>query len=479
LLRVNKTLSVYLIVALFIVAYTIGIVNNFYYMAAIPAVLLIALMAFFALDKLILFVTFLTPLAVNLKNSDFRIGVSLPDEPIIFGLMLLFFIKILMNGGFDRKIMKHPITIAILFSLVWMAITTITSSMFIVSAKYFLSRLWFVTVFYFLCTQVFRKLENIKLFIWLYVLALIIIIGYTIENHSHYGFNEQTAHWVMTPFYNDHTAYAAAIALFIPVFFGFTFNSFYNPQYKFWAGVVLVVLLVAIILSYTRASWVGLAAALVIYFVFLFKIKFRYLLLSAMGLGIVLFLFKNDILLKLSKNRQDSSSNYTAHLKSISNISTDASNLERINRWHSALNMFKARPFFGWGPGTYMFNYAGFQNSRDLTIISTNAGNKGNAHSEYIGPLAESGIFGSLSFILILIVVMYKGTILYIRSKNKEIRTILLGLLLGLITYWIHGALNNFLDTDKISVPFWGFIAIITAIDIYHKDSLEPTLTKE
>ena len=40
-------------------------------------------------------------------------------------------------------------------------------------------------------------------------------------------------------------------------------------------------------------------------------------------------------------------------------------------------------------------------------------------------------------------------------------------LMLGLVTYFTHGVLNNYLDTDKASVPVWGFIAIIVAIDLY------------
>jgi hypothetical protein len=44
-----------------------------------------------------------------------------------------------------------------------------------------------------------------------------------------------------------------------------------------------------------------------------------------------------------------------------------------------------------------------------------------------------------------------------------------LALLLGLTTYYLHGLLNNFLDTDKASALFWGFTAAIVAIDIYHR----------
>ena len=122
----------------------------------------------------------------------------------------------------------------------------------------------------------------------------------------------------------------------------------------------------------------------------------------------------------------------------------------------------------GWGPGTFMFQYAPFQLSDEKTRISTNAGDKGNAHSEYIGPMCESGLFGMLSFLIIIICVVYYSVILYPRIKNKEQRLYLVSLFLGLVTYLIHGILNNFLDTDKASAPFWGFIAAIVALEVYH-----------
>jgi hypothetical protein len=66
-------------------------------------------------------------------------------------------------------------------------------------------------------------------------------------------------------------------------------------------------------------------------------------------------------------------------------------------------------------------------------------------------------------------------------AGNREIKMLSLSVLLGLITYFIHGTLNNFLDTDKASVPFWGFIAILVALDIYYvrKDKPEENMEKE
>jgi O-antigen ligase len=155
-------------------------------------------------------------------------------------------------------------------------------------------------------------------------------------------------------------------------------------------------------------------------------------------------------------------------VQSISNISSDASNLERINRWASALRLFQERPIFGWGPGTYQFVYAPYQRAKEKTIISTNYGDMGNAHSEYIGPLSESGVLGMLTFIGIVITTIITGIRVYRRAPDKNVRLMSLFLTLGLITYYIHGVMNNFLDTDKASVPFWGFTAILVAMDLYH-----------
>ena len=118
-----------------------------------------------------------------------------------------------------------------------------------------------------------------------------------------------------------------------------------------------------------------------------------------------------------------------------------------------------------------MFQYAPFQLEREKTEISTNAADRGNAHSEYIGPLVESGVLGSISFLAIVIYTIITGVRNWTRVRNRKVRILSLSLLLGLITYYLHGLLNNFLDTDKASALFWAFTAAIVAIDVYHRDT--------
>jgi O-antigen ligase len=162
----------------------------------------------------------------------------------------------------------------------------------------------------------------------------------------------------------------------------------------------------------------------------------------------------------------------------MTNISTDASNLERLNRWNAALRLFEERPIFGWGPGTYQFVYAPYQLSYEKTIISTNAGDMGNAHSEYLGPLAEQGVMGMLLTIILVGLVFIRAIYIYIHNKDNSYGTYSLVILASLVTYFFHGIMNNFLDTDKASIPFWGFIAMIVAIDILQKEKRELTNNK-
>ncbi|MBL4587488.1 MAG: O-antigen ligase family protein [Flavobacteriales bacterium] len=469
----TDTKWLYWVGGLFAVINAILISFEFFYAPLLPVALAILLLAFFSLDKLVLFIVFLTPLSVNLTDIGLGVGLTLPTDPLLFGVMIVFLLKLFAQGKFSKKVADHPITLAIMINLAWLTITTITSEMPLISLKFFISRLWYVITFYFIATQIFKNFDRIKLFLGLYLVAFSGVIIYTIIHHGIFGFSEQAAHWVMSPFFNDHTSYGAILAMFYPLIIGLVFSNTYSKSWRVLFVGVFILFTVALILSYTRAAWVSLIGALGIYIIMRLRIRFSTVFMLAGASVIALLLSWDTIVMKLEKNRQDSSAELTEHVQSISNISTDASNLERLNRWSAAWRMFKERPFVGWGPGTYMFQYAPFQHSSEKTSISTNAGNKGNAHSEYIGPLAESGVFGMLSFLMVVFCILYYGVKLYPRIKNREHRLIMMSLFLGIITYLIHALLNNFLDTDKASAPFWGFVAVLVAIDVFHTESSE------
>jgi putative inorganic carbon (hco3(-)) transporter len=456
---------------LFVTINSLLIFRGYYLFSLIAVVPAIVYFALFSLNRLFMSVVFLTPLSVELSSltRPMSFDVSLPTEPLIIVLMVMVLLRVAHRGTFNRKILYHPISLAVLFYLFWLLITTLTSTMPVISAKFLLVRFWFIIVFYFFALLLFSRHGNMKAFLWCYIAGLFIVIIYTFYNHAEYGFvSRRVSHLVVRPFYNDHTAYGAALAMFIPVL-AVTFFRERKGAERWLALGMLAVFLGALVFSYSRAAWLSVIAAIIVWIIIRVKIGFipflSFILISA-GL---LFMLKDDIAREMEKNTQDSSVNLSEHLRSVTNITSDASNLERLNRWKTALAMHREKPLLGWGPGTYMFQYAPFQYSYDRTIISTNFGDGGDAHSEYLGPLSESGLPGMLSILLVAATALYTGFRLLRVLKKRKDRLLVTGILLGLVTYLSHGILNNFLHTDKAAVPFWGFAAILVAMDLYGK----------
>ena len=346
--------------------------------------------------------------------------------------------------------------------------------MTIVSLKFFLSRLWFVVAFYFITAEFSKNYSFSKKYLWAYILPLIFVIFYTIFRHVSIGlFDLQASHYVMSPFFNDHTSYGAILAMIVPVLTGFVVDKNNKGMERTFSFGFLVICIIALTLSYSRAAWLSLIFAIVIFIVTILRIRLWVLSIIGIYIFIIVVINITEIVFSMGKNTTDSSASLSEHVQSISNISNDYSNVERLNRWNCAFRMFKERPVFGWGPGTYTFKYAPYQISFEKTPISTEEGDKGNAHSEYLGPLSESGLLGSISFIAIIVVTLITGFRVYKKVNTKALRILILSLLLGLITYYTHGVLNNFLDTDKASALFWGFAAMLVAIDISHKKKNE------
>lgn len=458
----------------------IFIVTENFWGLLLPLGALLVAMMILSLDKVLLFLVFTVPLSIFYFNPNLHVGFTLPTEPILFGVMILFFIKFLFQGGFDSKVLGHPLSIAIILMLVWMFITSVSSEMPIVSFKYFAARLWFVVVFFYMMTELFKTQDNIKKFFWIFMIPLAAVVIYTMYVHSQNGFTKESSTWVMFPFFKEHTSYGAVLAMYVPIAFAFAFLLKNGLNNKILGIILFLILTIGVIFSFTRAAWLSLVvaslAALVIYLK-MSKAMFYSLVLAFFA---TLWYFQGDLVKKFEKNDQVSSDNLTEHVESMSNISTDASNLERINRWKSAFRMFSERPILGFGPGTYMFLYAPYQKPSEKTIISTNSGNMGNAHSEYIGPLAESGILGFVFIAILVFITISTGIRVYYKMESFELKIIAMASLMGLITYWTHGFLNNFLEMDKASCPVWGFSAVLVILDLHYgpKKNSEPILTQ-
>jgi putative inorganic carbon (hco3(-)) transporter len=461
--------------ALFTILNLVFIVQGFYWLLALPMALMIVLLFFFSLDRLLLMLVFITPFSFTYVHEALGFAVDVPNEPVVVAIMALFFFRLIYERKYDLRLIRHPVSIILILQLSWMLVTTVSSEIPLVSVKYFLSRLWFVVTFYFVALQLFKNQKQMHRYMWLFGAALFLVVLRVLYIHYIHGFERELGYWVVRPFFNDHTHYGAVLALVLPFFAVMGFNRSYSPAKRRLALLFVLFFLAGVLFSYSRASWLSLMLGFTGFIILVFRIRLRLIVAAMILLVGSVYLFQHDIIMHLERNTQESSGDFSEHLRSVSNITSDASNLERINRWRSAVRMYQERPLLGWGPGTYQMVYAPFQRAEDYTIITTHFGDLGNAHSEYIGPLSESGMPGMLLVGLLALSVLITGIRLWKKAADRQMRLMALGISLGFITYFTHGFLNNFLDTDKVAVPFWGMMAMLVAMDIYGAGKKEDT----
>ena len=436
-----------------------------YLVLLVPAAMLLVWFFMMYRDESLALMALATPFAVDYALIG-NMSLSMPVEPMMIVFTVVFLFQELLMRSYDKRVLRHPVSILIMLSLVWMVFTSVVSLKPVESFKYTAVRLWFVIPFFYATAQSFQKVRHIRLFYWAYALSLsVVVVITTVKTMQRFG-ELQMLHHVMQPFYNDHTAYGCILALMLPLAAYFAFE----PRTRLWKRIVAVsltvLLLVGLGLSYCRAAWISVVGAIAVYLLVRLGVRMRWLVIGAALLLGLFFAFQDDIMYELGKNKQDSSFTLADQVKSISNISTDASNLERLNRWNAAFRMWKDQPLTGIGPGAYQFIYGPYQRSDMMTIISTNDGDMGNAHSEYIGPLTEQGVPGALLMLAIFVATFVTGERVYRTAVDRRKGHLALVLAVSLFTYYVHGIMNNFLDTDKLSVPFWALTAAIVAIDI-------------
>lgn len=442
--------------------------NNQAYLTLFPIGLIAIFAAIFYTEKTFLSLAFLAPLSINIEQYTDSFGLFIPTEPLLFSFLLLFIVQHFYKNTIPKGVWSSPIVWAICIYLFWMFISSILSVRPIVSIKYLLAHIWLIVPMVFFSPIFFSKKINRSTFLWLFSIGMTLVITFTLIVHSQYNFGEKESHWVCWPFFKDHTIYGAVVAIQTPIVIGLYFYKKHPPLIQLLLITMILINLLGLYFSYTRAAWLSVIAAIGVFLLIRFKIKFRWIALLTFFVGITVLASWTQINQYLEQNRYEhTTEDFGERMQSATNVTTDASNLERLNRWQCAIDMFKEKPISGFGPGTFAFEYARFQRPENWTVISTNFGDLGNAHSEYLGSLSEMGIFGLLLFIALVAAIFYQSITLYVKYpvEDRENKVILMTIILSLTTYFVHAFINNFLDTDKVAIPIWGMCAMIIALE--------------
>lgn len=386
------------------------------------------------------------PFSITYAVPGAQIGIQLPTEPLIVAFLgFWIFHQILSHKkSTPFELWGKRFVIGYLLYFFALGLSVLVSDNMFSSAKLYVATLCYSSIFIYVLNHEIREIERVKSILYILFTVTLILVIYTLSRHIAAGLSHHYSNFAPNPFYGEHGSYGAYIAIVFAIAFSITISNKLTSGITFFAAIISALTFIAVIFSYARAAWVSV----LVLFLFLLIVKFR----RMFNFRVVAFLIVLAIGLSTMYVRIEINEELEKSITSITDVQRDVSNLERINRWVAAYNMFQANPVFGVGFGNYLFKYQDYRDYRFTTPISDMFAQ---AHSEYFQHLAETGLVGITAWLLFILILFIGGLKTYNKITNHFVQSVLIGALGAVLTYMIHGFFNGFLQFDKVAIPFW------------------------
>ncbi len=460
--------------AIIVVSLLVGIAGNWWFLAAVPAAVLLGYLAVVDFRQIFYILFFFIPLTVEVWLPN-GVVTDMPTEQIAVGLTGIYLLYVLRNGkNMPSDFLLHPISLMLLLHLGWLYLTAITSEDFIISLKFSLAKIWYVTPFYFLAGSLLKTEKQMQVLTWTVLAPLSFTILYVLKNFAVYGFDFADVNKVMSPFYRNKVAFACMLSVFLP-FAWFMRQGYkkYSLRWVLLAGAT-VLILIGVQFSYTRAAYVTIAMGVGAYFF----IKWRLMKIAVPIAAILAVLYiaamirHNNYLDHKPVYEKTITHEDFSDLLSATTKGRDVSTMERVYRWVAGGHMAAERPWLGWGPGTFTYFYKTYALSGFRTYVSDNKEGSG-IHCYYLMTLVEQGFVGLILFTGLVFIVLLKGETIYHQTSDPSRRRMLLAALISAVI--IDGLLliNDLVETDKIGSFFFLCMAIVVNVDLMNRGELK------
>ena len=210
----------------------------------------------------------------------------------------------------------------------------------------------------------------------------------------------------------------------------------------------------ALVYTWSRGAWLGCIASMLIFLIIISKRSISLYLLGIFALPIAIPMLPGSIIDRFS---------------SIGNM-TDSSTSYRVFIWEASVKMINDFLFTGIGIGTSAFQTV--YSEYALAGIETAP----HAHNLYLQILVETGLFGFLSFVAVMILFFMK---LFTFMKNRcsfDEKIITGALACGIVAFLIQGLTDYVWYNYRIFSIFWIITALcVASINSFSSESIKNT----
>ena len=210
-------------------------------------------------------------------------------------------------------------------------------------------------------------------------------------------------------------------------------------RWLIWAAGTGTLMLIAVVMSWSRGAWLGVAAAAIAMFAAVVARSGRVVLLGVLFTFIVVYaLLVGGVSLAPSAVVQRFA-DFLPYLGVTDVIGVEVTDanfavLERMAHWQSALEMWKDHPWLGVGIGNYESVYA--QYALPLWALPL-----GHAHNYYLNIAAEAGFLGLATYLL-----LWGAALLVSWRATRRATGWHWGVALGVFGILVHLSVHNIFD---------------------------------
>ncbi|NER78264.1 MAG: putative bicarbonate transporter, IctB family [Leptolyngbya sp. SIO1D8] len=237
---------------------------------------------------------------------------------------------------------------------------------------------------------------------------------------------------------------------------------------KLLAVIALLVNTACLVFTFSRGGWLGFVAggfALLVLLVQFLSVRFnsfwRRWALPVMISGTATVLLLAVAAVAPLRDR----------VMSIFAIRSDSSNNFRINVWMAVIDMIKARPILGIGPGNDAFNkiYPIYQQPRYNAL---------SAYSVILEIAVEAGLIGLAIFFWLLTVTFGQGwrQLQRLREQQSVQAYWLIAALATMVGMLVHGLVDTIWYRPQVSTLWWMMLALVTSYYTSKPKALSPEL---
>ena len=240
---------------------------------------------------------------------------------------------------------------------------------------------------------------------------------------------------------------ASLLCVIMPILLIIILDDRFTSKTKSICKIAFICCFVGLLAGKSRGAWLTLAVMLpIVSYIYIIRSKKTMVIFLIICLGIGGFFASSDV--------------FKQRLESISNITTDSSNVERILVWKSCLKMISDYPVFGVGMNEFKTFYD--NGYRDIKSEKSLV----HAHNNALQIASESGLVGLFGFLYLACYIFFKNFNEWRKTKNPY-SLMLWGAWLG---FMIFGMFDLTIDHSAITKAMWflfGCILVFKNKDYY------------